>query len=346
MTYIEGKIKFAVVGCGHIGKRHAAMISGNKECELVALCDIKDKEALAIGGYSVPFFDKMETLLADGPPADVICICTPNGIHARQSLLALESRRHVVVEKPMALTKADCERIIFKALNVSRQVFCVMQNRYSPPAAWLRELIEHDILGDIQLVQANCYWNRDDRYYFHEGQHHEWHGNAALDGGTLFTQFAHFIDILYWIFGDIGNIQTRLADFQHRHSTDFEDSGMVLFDFVNGGMGSLCFSTAVWDKNFESTLTVIGSKGAVKLGGQYMNTIEYCHIENYSPPTLPEAQPPNDYGPYQGSAANHHFVIQNVVDVLKGRKEATTNALEGMKVVEMIERIYEAGRKG
>ena len=166
MTYIEGKIKFAIVGCGHIGKRHAAMISGNKECELVALCDIKDKEALAIGGYSVPFFDKMETLLADGPPADVICICTPNGIHARQSLLALESRRHVVVEKPMALTKADCERIIFKALNVSRQVFCVMQNRYSPPAAWLRELIEHDILGDIQLVQANCYWNRDDRYYF------------------------------------------------------------------------------------------------------------------------------------------------------------------------------------
>ena len=240
MTYIEGKIKFAVIGCGHIGKRHAAMISGNKECELVALCDVKGQESLAIGAYSVPFFDNLETLLTDGPAADVICICTPNGSHAGQCLQALEARRHVVVEKPMALNKADCERIIFKALNVSRQVFCVMQNRYSPPAAWLKEAVDHGLLGDIQLVQANCYWNRDDRYYYPDGRHHEWHGKRALDGGTLFTQFAHFIDILYWIFGDIGNIQARLADFQHQHSTDFEDSGLVLFDFVNGGMGSLC----------------------------------------------------------------------------------------------------------
>ena len=317
------------------------MIRENEECELVALCDVKPKEVLGIDEFPTPFFDNIETLLAQGPPADVVCICTPNALHAAQSIKTLEHRRHVVVEKPMALHKADCERIIFKALNVSRQVFCVMQNRYSPSAAWLKKIVEHGRLGKILMVQVNCFWNRDDRYYFHDGQHHEWHGKRALDGGILFTQFAHFIDLLYWIFGDITNIRAQLANFLHGHSTDFEDSGIAQFDFVNGGMGSLCFSTAIWDKNFESTLSVVGTKGSVKLGGQYMNQLEYCHIEGLQPPTLPEAAPPNQYGPYQGSAANHHFVIQNVVDVLKGRKEATTNALEGMKVVEMIERIYD-----
>lgn len=334
----KNKVKFAVVGCGHIGKRHATMVQNNEESELVALCDIKPKSELGLGDLDgVPFYDSIEGLLASGLDFDVVNICTPNGLHSDQAALALDAGKHIVVEKPIGLSKAKCENVIFKALRNHKHVFAVMQNRYSPPSVWLKEIVENKIIGDTFMVQVNCYWNRDSRYYKPGG----WKGTADLDGGTLFTQFSHFIDIMYWLFGDIKNIQGKFDDFTHKESTAFEDSGFVSFDFVDGGMGCLNYSTAVWDKNLESSITIIGSKGSVKVGGQYMNEVEYCHIENYEMPQLAESNPPNDYGPYKGSAANHHYIIENVVDTLKGRTTATTNALEGLKVVDIIERIYE-----
>ncbi len=336
MTVKKDKIKFAVVGCGHIGKRHAEMIIGNPEAELSALCDIKPASELGIEKFNVPFYSSIEELLEKETDIDVVNICTPNGIHASQSLMALDKRLHVVCEKPMALTKHDCEQVIYKSLQVSKQIFLVMQNRYSPPSVWAKDVIEKNLLGNIHMVQVNCYWNRDERYYKKD----TWKGSQELDGGTLFTQFSHFIDILYWLFGDIKNVQGKFDDFTHKNTTDFEDSGMVSFNFINGGMGCINYSTAVWDKNLESSLTVIGSKGSIKIGGQYMNEVEYCHIDGYEMPELEPCSPPNDYGPYKGSAANHHFIIQNVVDVLKGHTTITTNALEGLKVVEIIERIY------
>ena len=336
------KIKFAIVGCGHIGNRHAAMIRENGECELVALCDTRPKEETGNETNSIPYYHDIEMMLNEVQDIEVVCICTPNGLHSKQAILCLSNKKHVVIEKPMGLTKVECENIIFKALNVSRQVFCVMQNRYSPPVKWLKEIVSEGRLGDILTVEINCYWNRDDRYYFKNGEHHKWHGIKDLDGGTLFTQFSHFIDILYWVFGDVENIHTRLRDFLHTHSTDFEDSGIVSFDLVSGGIGSFVFSTAVWDKNMESSITVIGSQGTLKIGGQYMDKVVYCNIKDYEMPQLDAVNPPNDYGQYKGSAANHHYLIQNVVDVLKDRKETTTNALEGMKVVDIIERIYAA----
>lgn len=221
-------------------------------------------------------------------------------------------------------------------LQMHKNLFCVMQNRYSPPSVWIKEIIENNILGEVFMVQLNCFWNRDDRYY----KPGNWKGNNELDGGTLFTQFSHFIDIMYWLFGDIKDIQAKFNDFTHKHSTDFEDSGLVNFNFVNGGMGSISYSTAIWDINLESSMTVIGKNGSVKIGGQYMNEVEYCHIKDYTMPELPPSNPANDYGTYKGSAANHHFIIENVVDTLKGRTTITTNALEGLKVVDIIERIY------
>ncbi len=331
------KIKFAVVGCGHIGKRHAEMILGNTEAELVALCDAGKKEELGIEKYNVPFFNSIDELLNSKLNFDVVNICTPNGLHAVHSIKVLEKKYHVVCEKPMGLTKSQCEEVIFKALQVSKNFFCVMQNRYSPPSVWIKELIEQKVLGDIFMVQLNCYWNRDDRYYKKGG----WKGTQELDGGTLFTQFSHFIDIMYWLFGDITNIQAKFKDFTHQNSTDFEDSGFVSFDFINGGMGCLNYSTAIATQNLESSITIIGEKGSVKIGGQYMNEVEVCNIDGYVMPVLAEANPPNDYGPYKGSAANHHYIIENVIDTLKGRTTATTNALEGLKVVEIIEQIYQ-----
>jgi UDP-N-acetyl-2-amino-2-deoxyglucuronate dehydrogenase len=330
------RIKFAVVGAGHIGKRHAEMIRREEESELVALVDIRSQEECEAERFEVPFFSSIDELMASGLEFDVVNVCTPNGLHAEQSLIAISGGKHVVCEKPMGLSKDNCEKVIFKSLQMSKNVFCVMQNRYSPPSEWIKSVIDKKLLGEIFMVQLNCYWNRDDRYYKAGG----WKGTSDLDGGTLFTQFSHFIDIMYWLFGDIDNIQGKFADFSHKDSTDFEDSGFVSFDFIDGGLGSLNYSTAVANKNLESSLTIVGSKGSVKIGGQYMNEVEVCNIEDYEMPELAESNPANDYGPYKGSAANHNYVIKNVIDTLKGRTTATTNALEGLKIVEIIERIY------
>ncbi len=338
MSNDNNKIRFVVVGCGHIGKRHASMIANNAEAELVGLVDIKEESSLGLEPFEgIPFFKSVKDLIDSGLEFDVANICTPNGLHSDQALKALDNNKHIVVEKPIGLSKAKCESVIFKALRNHLHVFAVMQNRYSPPSVWLKEIVEKKIIGETFMVQVNCYWNRDDRYYKKDG----WKGLQDLDGGTLFTQFSHFIDIMYWLFGDITNIQGKFNDFTHKNLTDFEDSGFVSFDFLDGGMGSLNYSTAVWNKNLESSITIIGSKGSVKVGGQYMNEVEYCHIEDYEMPELSPSNPPNDYGQYKGSAANHHYVIENVVDTLKGRSTSTTNALEGLKVVDIIERIYQ-----
>lgn len=331
------KIRFAVVGCGHIGKRHAEMVVRDPGAELVALCDIRPKEELGIEAYPVAFFSDMTSLLQSGLDIDVINICVPNGLHAELAIQAIESGHHVVIEKPMALQVQDAERVLQTSLKYQKDVFCVMQNRYSPPSVWIKQMIDSGRLGKIYLVQLNCFWNRDERYYKPGG----WHGDACLDGGTLFTQFSHFIDIMYWLFGDIQHIQARFADFNHQQLTDFEDSGLVTFEFVNGGMGCLNYSTAVWNKNMESSMLIVAENGSVKIGGQYMNEVEYCHIKDYEMPELAPTNPGNDYGPYKGSAQNHNFVIRNVVEVLQHTgSQNTTTALEGLKIVDIIRRIY------
>jgi UDP-N-acetyl-2-amino-2-deoxyglucuronate dehydrogenase len=339
---IQSKVKFAVIGFGHIGKRHAEMIIRNPQAELVGIVDILSAKEVNADHLKVPYFNSLKDMLAANINVDVVNIATPNGFHCNYALEALEAGKHVVIEKPMALSKADAEKVIFKALKVHRQVFAVMQNRYSPPSVWIKEMVESARLGKIFLVQLNCYWNRDNRYY----KKGSWHGNKELDGGTLFTQFSHFIDILYWLFGDISNIKSRFYDFNHTEMTDFEDSGVVTFDFMSGGSGVINFSTSVWDKNLESSMTIIAENGAVKIGGQYMDKVEYCHVKDYEMPDLAPTNPGNDYGAYKGSAQNHNYVIDNVVDVINQRATITTNALEGLKVVEIIERIYKYSNLG
>ena len=334
------KIKFGVIGMGHIGKRHASMVMLNDECELVAICDVLDENHLGIDKIDAPFYSSAEEMLEKESSIDIVCVCTPNGLHSDHSNLALDYNKHVVVEKPMGLSKANCEQLIFKALNVNKQIFCVMQNRYSPPSKWLKEMVSSGKLGNIYNVQINCYWNRDDRYYFKNGEKHTWKGTNNLDGGTLFTQFSHFVDLMYWIFGDITDIQAKFDNFSHDHSIEFEDTGLVNFRFVDGGMGSINYSSSVWDCNLESSVTVIAENGTIKVGGQYMNKLEYCNIKDYTFSELPASNPANDYGSYKGSANNHPYIFENVVDVIKNRKPISTNALEGMKVVDIIERIY------
>ena len=329
-------MRFAVIGQGHIGKRHAEMIDRNPNSELIAVCDVRTPEECKVADPAIPFYYSIDELLEKESNLDVVNICTPNGFHAEMALKCLEKGLHVVVEKPMALTRADAEKVVFKSLEKNKNVFCVMQNRYSPPSVWLKSVISQQLLGRLFHVQINCYWNRDDRYYTRQN----WHGDGKLDGGTLFTQFSHFIDIMYWLFGDIKNISGQFKDFTHQKLTDFEDTGIVNFEFVNEGIGTLNYSTAIYNENLESSLTIIGEKGTIKVAGQYMNEVVYCNIKDYTMPELEASAPPNDYGLYKGSAQNHHLVIQNVVETLSGQAPISTNALEGMKVVDIIERIY------
>jgi len=339
----ERKIRFAVVGCGHIGKRHIEMIQRNSEAELAAICDILPLERLQLDSVTchsslvTAYFSDLESLLSSGIPFDVLNICVPNGLHAAMAIRGIETGHHVVIEKPVALNTEDARNILSTAERYDKKVFCVMQNRYSPPPAWIKETVDSGRLGKLFLVQINCFWNRDARYYLPGS----WRGDKAMDGGTLFTQFSHFVDLMYWLFGDIQNINARFMDFNHQTLTEFEDSGIVTFDFVKGGSGVFNYSTSVYDVNFESSVTIIAENGTIKIGGQYMNEVTYCHVKDYTMPTLPPTNPGNDYGAYKGSAQNHHLVIDNVVKVLNGQeKEITTNAFEGYKVVDIIERIY------
>lgn len=332
------KIHFAVVGCGHIGKRHATLIKDNPHAALTALIDIKEPSDLNIEHFKTPFFSSLENFLSSDTIADVVVIATPNGLHDKQAIECIKAGKHVVIEKPMALTTKGAQNIIDAANTYQKNIFVVMQNRFSAPVAWLKKIIDDKIAGEIFSVQLNCFWNRDERYY--QPATYNWHGTKELDGGVLFTQFSHFIDIFYWLFGNIKNIHASMHSYKHLAA--FDDSGVVTFSFGNNSIGCLNFSTAVWNKNFESSITVIAENGTIKIGGQYMDTVEYCDIKNYTMPSLTTSTIQNDYGHYKGSAFNHHYIIQNVIDALCNNIPIAATAEEGKQVVSIIEKIYKA----
>lgn len=327
-------IHFAVVGAGHIGSRHAHMISLNPKAKLLAIVDVKNRVDLKIPD-NIPLYDNIEEMLMHHANVDVVCIATPNGYHSQHAIQALSMGRHAVVEKPMALSVEDCDAMIQEAAKRNKKIFCVMQNRFSPPSQWIKTLIQENTLGEIYQAQVVCYWNRDHRYY----KKGHWHGTSDLDGGVLFTQFSHFVDLIYWLLGPLSIDFANTSNFNHSEITEFNDSGQVIFSFGKNGKGSLSYSTSLYNQNFESSITLIAEKGTVKLGGQYMNSVEYCDIKDYSMPVLEESQPPNDYGNYKGSAANHHFLIEEVVNHLLYNLPCITTADEGKSVVEIIENI-------
>ena len=332
----EETIKFGIIGLGHIGARHAHMIQTNPGSELVAVADITNVEDLAMQNFQVPLYESVEEMLMQHSNIQVVCIATPNGYHCQHAIQALSMGCHVVVEKPMALSVDDCDAIIQEAQKRNKRIFCVMQNRFSPPSQWIKSIIDDKILGEIFQVQVVCYWNRDHRYY----KKGHWHGTEDLDGGVLFTQFSHFIDMAYWLLGPLAINHSEFSNFNHQHLTEFDDSGQVLFSFGERGKGSLSFSTSLYNQNFESSITIIAEKGTVKLGGQYMNDVVYCDINNYEMPTLGASSPPNDYGQYKGSAANHHFVINEVVNNMNHNSPCITTPEDGRSVVEIIENIH------
>ncbi len=332
------KIRFAVVGCGHIGKRHSEKIQQDERAELVAHCDIKPREELTLAeAYeAVPFFASVEDLLNAEIAFDIACICVPNGLHYSIACELIEAGHSVLIEKPVVLNSEQGQVLRDLAEAKRVKVYSVLQNRYSQSSRWLKELIQSKALGQIYDIELNCLWNRDERYYTPDS----WHGNQALDGGTLYTQYSHFLDLLTWLFGKLEIDSASFQNFNHQHLIDFEDSGRVLFHTEAASQGQIFYSTAVYGRNMEVAMTILGEKGAVKLGGAFLNKIEHCEIEGLALPEDFEEIQGNQYGAYSGSAQNHHHVIANVVADMLGEEAEVCTLDEALKVVRLIESIY------
>jgi UDP-N-acetyl-2-amino-2-deoxyglucuronate dehydrogenase len=331
-------ISFALLGCGRIGNRHAEHI--HKLGKLTAVCDIDEEKGKQLADkYNVPFYSSIDELLAKEKTTQVISVCTPNGLHAEHSIKALKAGYHVVCEKPMALNVRDCGEMINAAEKASRRLFVIKQNRFNPPVAAVKELIEDGKLGRIYSVQLNCYWNRNEDYY-----KNSWKGTKKLDGGTLFTQFSHFIDLFYWMFGDVKEACGFTGNLGHKGMIEFEDTGCISLLFHNGIIGTIHYTVNSFKKNMEGSLTIFGEKGTVKIGGQYLNELEYQNIQDYEIKDLPAGNPANNYGQYQGSMSNHDKVYENVIAVLSNSGVIATHGYEGLKTVEIIDKIYSAAK--
>lgn len=332
-------ITFAIIGCGRIAQRHAEHINNNGR--LLAVCDIIKEKADALAApYGANSYTEISDLLQNEKETDIVAVCTPNGLHAAHSIQSLQAGFHILCEKPMAIHVQDCIDMINEAAKANKHLFVVKQNRFNPPVAAVKEAIEKNIFGRIFSIQLNCFWNRNADYY-----QNSWRGTKDMDGGTLFTQFSHFIDLLYWMFGDVKRAFALTANFAHKNIIEFEDTGVAVLEFANGAIGTINYTVNSHNKNMEGSLTIFAEKGTVKIGGQYLNKLEYQNIEGFEFKDLPEGNKANEYGSYTGSMSNHDKVYENVADVLLNGSSISASAFDGFKTVEIIHKIYESARQ-
>ena len=322
------KLRFSIIGCGKIASRHAKQII--EKGRLVGVCDIvnENADAMALEFNTQAYYNITEVLKLE---ADIIVICTPNYLHASQTIQCLNAGFNVICEKPMALTEADCDEMIRASEKNNRKLFIVKQNRFNPPVVAVKKLIDEGKLGAIHVVQLNCFWNRDSNYY-----KSSWKGKKDKDGGILFTQFSHFIDLLYWFMGDVTEAKSYSSNFQHKNVTEFDDAGVVIIKFANNAIGTINFTINSFEKNMEGSITLFGEKGTIKIGREYFNTLEYQCIENLHEIIIENGNPSNNYGAYSGSMSNHDKVYDNVIDVFNGKAEISASAYDGRKTVEII----------
>jgi len=328
--------KFAIIGCGQIAERHAEQI--RKHGQLVAVCDIVNEKANALATkYSAKAYCQIEELLNNEKEIDIVSICTPNGLHAAHSTKSLQAGRHVLCEKPMAITTESARQMIEAEKQAGKRLFVVKQNRYNPPVVFTKRMVEEKKLGSILSFQLNCFWNRPASYY-----QSTWKGTKDMDGGILFTQFSHFIDLLYWLLGDVASVKGERRNFLHRNSIEFEDTGVAFIEMINGSIGTIHYTINSAKQNMEGSLTLFGDRGTVKIGGQYLNELEYFSVEGEAIPVLLAGKPANQYGFYEGSMSNHDKVYEQMIKAIEDPTHNFINSEETLKTIEIIERIYEA----
>lgn len=326
-------VNFAILGCGKIGTRHADKMQGTDGIKLVAVCDILPGKAKTLGGKHVcRFYTNLDEMLKD-PEIDFINICTPSGLHAEHSIACLQGGKNVLCEKPMALKLDDAKAMVAAAGKNGKFLYVVKQNRYNPPVKLAKKLLEEGKLGKPIMVTVNMFWNRNNEYYTSD----PWRGTLALDGGTIYTQASHFVDLLLMFLGKPKSVYS-LMDTKN-HKIEIEDTGTVTAEFENGAFGVLNYTTCATKKNFEGSITLIFEKGTIKIGGEYINTIEYFQMEGVDSYELEKSHSAaNDYGTYRGSMSNHDQIFKDILKCVNdGGEGALVHGDDAIATIEFIE---------
>ena len=328
--------KFAILGCGRIAQRHAEILSGTlTNAKLVAVCDNKENKAQAFSEkYGVPFFTNIAEMMNKSAP-DIVSVLTPSGMHCAHVLEISEYGKHIIVEKPMALTLDDADRMISACDKHGCRLFVVKQNRFNVPVVKLRQAIENDRFGKLILGTVRVRWCRTQEYYDQD----PWRGTWELDGGVLANQASHHLDLLEWMMGEVDSVfakgKTALVDIE------VEDTAIVLLKFRNGALGCIEATTATRPADLEGSISILGERGSVEISGFAVNQMKTWQFTERQPADSDVMEkfsenPPNVYG------FGHQAYYEHVIDCLSSERQQLVDGIEGRRSLELINAIYES----
>lgn len=339
LTITDRKIRVAVLGCGRISKNHFASIKQySDDFELVAVCDNQPETLKAhVDEYGVNGYDRIETML-DNENIDMISICTPSGLHAAQAILAAKKGIHVLTEKPMATHWKDGVAMVKACDDAHVRMFVVKQNRKNTTLQLLKRAVNEKRFGRIYMVHLNVFWTRPQEYYSSS----KWRGTWELDGGAFMNQASHYVDLIEWLIGPVADVQAMTATLGR--DIEVEDTGVMNVRWRSGALGSMSVTMLTYPKNLEGSITILGEKGTVKVGGVAVNEIEHWEFEDKKEydDTIKEAS----YATTSVYGFGHPLYYRNVIDVLRGTAEPDTDGREGLKSLEMLVAAYLSARDG
>lgn len=332
-------LNFALLGCGRIAPKHADILGKGQipTARLVAVCDIVPERAARFSStYGVPGYASLDEMMnKSGREIDVVNILTPSGSHASLCLKVAAHGKHVVVEKPMALTLTDADAMIKACAQASVRLFVVKQNRYNTPVQKLREALEQGRFGKLVMGTVRVRWCRPQAYYDQD----KWRGTWAEDGGVLTNQASHHVDLLEWMMGDVESVFAKSAT--ALVNIEVEDTGLALLKFTNGALGVIEATTAARPKDLEGSISILGEKGVVEIGGFAVNEMKTWNFVDHRGDDAEVLQryrenPKNVYG------FGHLKYLENVIDCINTGKAAMVDGLEGRKSLELINALYES----
>ena len=336
----SGPFRLVVVGCGRISDRHFEAIAGQDALKLVAVCDEDPDRARTAGAkFDVPAFTSYAAMLAE-TEADVAVICTPSGLHPRHGIMAAQKGLHVISEKPMATRLEEADALVKACDDAGVHLFVVKQNRLNPGIQLLKSALDRNRFGRIYLANTTVRWNRPQSYY----DQSPWRGTWEFDGGAFMNQASHYVDMIQWLIGPVESVAAKTATLARR--IESEDTGVALLRFRNGALGVIEVTMLTYPRNMEGSITVIGEKGTVKIGGTAVNRIEHWEFAEYhdddreAEALKAAADPLSVYG------SGHVPYYENVVKVLLGEAQPGTDGREGRKSLELILGIYESAATG
>lgn len=334
----DRRIRVALVGCGRISKNHFEAMSRIPDLELVAVCDIVPERARQAGEqHGVPYFTSLEQMLAE-VPSDAVVVATPSGLHPQHGMLAARAGRHVISEKPMAISLAAADALVQACDDNHVHLFVVKQNRLNPPIVLLKRAIDRGRFGRIYMANCTVRWTRPQDYY----DQAPWRGTWEFDGGAFMNQASHYVDLIQWLVGPVESVMAKTATLARR--IEAEDSGVAVLKFRSGAIGTIEVTMLTFPKNLEGSITILGEKGTVKIGGTAVNRVEHWQFADYDDDDKLVEQsntnPPSVYG------FGHEGYYRNVVSVLRGEATPDTDGRAGRKSLELILGIYESAKTG